>query len=760
MPSFHYFKLFAVLFLSPFILCSQQIQGSVVDSIDGQPLAYVSVLLENDNGDYRDGTTTDKKGQFSLMGAGKNHYLSFSFIGYQTTRLAVAGQTFPLIVQLQPATEFLNTVEVRAERTTTRQLIDRRVIEVGEDLQSAGGDAATILGQLPQIQLNGAGDLRLRGSGNVTLLVNGKPSPLSSADLLRQLPAANILRVEIITAPSARQRADGLTGIINIVTRRNPDRGTTIGAQLSANNQESYRAELNGGYGLKDFGIFAAFSYVYKNYPSNNTLSREGFQPFQRTTSFGFIGPAYYMQVGADWSIDPRNQWSVTLTHTDDRHDHPYRSTIITDRAEDWFSLTEHVHLTTEYHTNFRHYFDRAEKKRFIEADLQYSWNPNELLNKNLLPVGSADRQFTLQEKGLLEVSIDYEHPLPRGKLETGFRYTGRSTDSEFSRGFAPNLSTAAYQYRQPTAAAYALLNHRFGKWEVQGGLRYEDYRLRFDFSPNGLASVQRHFTDFFPSLHLLWRPAEGQSVNLGYSRHTARPGTYALNPFRLLPYPTDRTDGNTRLVPEYAQNFELAYLYEKKKLTTRLAAYLRPRRSQISRVTLLTGDTLVNTWVNLGNSFGQGVEFSIDYRPSALYGLSVSGEAGWSQLASLPTELSFGSRRRRFINLGVRQNFTLWRELKLDVNWQAQLPEREYFSRDVYLHRFDAALRYTLPSAGFTFSLRGEDLLASNRFAGRRFGPGFIVDHSWLAEAPRLVATVGYRFKRGKEFQQRKKKK
>jgi len=203
-----------------------QLSGRVLDNTTKQVLPYVTIIANTPEMVFVEGTATDDEGHYQLDLPKGKYILQFSFIGYESSEKPieiVGNQTLELLLASDLTT--LETIVVSEERTSVEQKIDRKVINVGKDLQSGGGDAVEVLEQIAEVQTGIDGGIELRGSGNINVLVNGKPSPLEAQDLLQQIDASEIQQIELITTPSAKNRADGLTGIINIITKKNKEQG-------------------------------------------------------------------------------------------------------------------------------------------------------------------------------------------------------------------------------------------------------------------------------------------------------------------------------------------------------------------------------------------------------------------------------------------------------------------------------------------------------------------------------------------------------
>ncbi|PQJ80361.1 carboxypeptidase-like regulatory domain-containing protein [Polaribacter porphyrae] len=250
------------------------IKGKVLDSVTKVQIPYAIITIFNAD-KIIDGTSTDKFGDFSIQLNTQATHLKISFIGYDLSTINLNNFTFieANIFYLKPALNALDEVIINAEQSTTSLKIDRKIINIGADLQQAGATALEAFDQVAEIQTDlGTGTLSLRGSGNVRLLINGKPSGLNPTELLEQLPASSILRVEIITSPSAKNLADGLSGIINVILKKNSLNGLNV--------------NINGGFGTKryNYGLNGNYSLGFINFRWN--LSQAGRKMDSKQTIF------------------------------------------------------------------------------------------------------------------------------------------------------------------------------------------------------------------------------------------------------------------------------------------------------------------------------------------------------------------------------------------------------------------------------------------------------------------------------------------
>src|SRR6056297_1419394 len=227
-----------------------QIIGTVVESASSVPMEYTSIAV------YRvvdsslvTGTVSNTDGEFRLEDVpfGK-YYIEIKFVGYEK---AVYD---PVI--LSRGTEALDEVEIVADQRRVEYKIDKKVVNVSEGLSAAGGTAVDVLENTPSVTVDIEGNVSLRGSGSFTVLINGKPTVLDAADALRQIPASSIQNIEIITNPSVKYDPDGNGGIINVVLKKQHEKGTTGIVNTSVGVSNKYRIDALLNRRLGKFNYF------------------------------------------------------------------------------------------------------------------------------------------------------------------------------------------------------------------------------------------------------------------------------------------------------------------------------------------------------------------------------------------------------------------------------------------------------------------------------------------------------------------------
>jgi len=558
---------FIITFIGLFVftnLHSQSLSGIVTEKKSKITIPYATIVLKNTKGVFVKGTTSNDEGEYLLENLKNDSYiLEVSFIGFKKyeTKIRINGRTTQNIV-LEENTEALNEVVITAERTTVEQLIDKKVINVGKDLLSGGGNAKTVLSQLSEVQVTQNGSISLKGNQNVNVLVNGKPSPLSTNELLQQIPAGDIHKIEVITSPSAKYQANGLTGIINIITQKKVRKGTSVNSNGSVNSLGAYAANVNYSYGKTKTNYKLGVSYNKDLFKNSNTQIRTGLHPFTQNTNFEFNGGTYRANAGIDWFPNKFNEFSVGVDYTSNGHTLKNNSEYLQNNAKtQQNNLGEHLHNTLNFNTNYRHKFKN--ESDYIELDVQLS-NNNNVLESNFKPNLNTLDNKTDNDVFIANVALDYSGKInDKLQIESGFLWN--SQDLNNSRYFLNPDETIAGRERfkntKSTYALYGLVKYSLEKLKIQIGLRGEIFNRNAHLITNN-KRVSSTYKDLFPSLHFSYLINDHHNLVFGYNRRTYRPSLSQVNPIAYQANEFSISRGNPDLKPEFSNNFDISYTY------------------------------------------------------------------------------------------------------------------------------------------------------------------------------------------------------
>lgn len=622
------------------------ISGKVVDE-NKEAVAFANVALyaSIDSGLVK-GEVTDIDGNFIIRAEPADYYIKVTFLSYQSkikAGISLKSNDLELgNITLSSSSQNLDEVEIIAERSQMELKLDKRVFNVEKDLSNAGANAAEILDNIPSVQVDVEGNISLRGSQNVRVLIDGKMSSItgtSTADVLRQFSGDMIEKVEVITNPSARYDAEGEVGIINIVLKKEERKGVNGSVQAVAGYPDNYRASFNLNYRTQKLNLFTSYGANYRKSPGGGNT----FQTFDGPdTAYVYEsesdrergGFSNNIRLGSDWFINKKNTITVSgiyqfsdekntteLTYRDlFASGELYRKVIRTDiEKEDGKSLESSINYTKT--------FDQEDQKFTI--DLQWS-ERDDLEKSNITEENFLTQNKLFQKSRNVEANktylmqSDYVLPVSKdGRFETGVRATLRTVKNDYkveqldsSNQFEvlPDFNNN-FIYQENIYAAYVMFGNKFKNFSYQAGLRAEYSDIGTELKIGGETN-DYEYLNLFPSAHLTYELGKKDNLQLSYSRRINRPRFRYLLPFSNFSDARNFYAGNPDLQPEYSDSYELGYLkyFEKGSLYSSL--YYRHRTGVIDRITIADNEGFTIRFpVNLATENNIGFEANGSYK-------------------------------------------------------------------------------------------------------------------------------------------------
>lgn len=609
------------------------IRGKVIDQETGLPLGYATASLLNPaDKTILDGMITDEEGEFIFECASGEYSLLIEFISYQPweKQSIPVSKENPFVdlgeITLSPSSAMLEAVEVVEEKATVQLALDKKVFNVQKDLANRGGSASEVLDNLPSVTVDLEGNVSLRGSQSVRILIDGKASGLagiSSQDALRNLPANLIEKVEVITNPSARYEAEGMAGIINIVMKKEKQKGLNGSVDLTLSTPADHGISFNQNFRRQKWNLYTNLGVRYRNFPGGGYISQELYDndniPFleqDRDRERG--GWSYSFRGGADYSINPKNTLTLeltgqysdqeNLTKTMSRDFDPERQLVN-------FSDRRDTEIEEEYQgqgaITWRKTYAREGRELTAFLDYQHSseTEDSDIIDENIsyatqTPLSFIERQRSFNEElqTNLITQVDYIHPFgEEGKVEMGYRGGFRKVQNDFAvEDFAEAEQdwmpisdlTNLLIYRENIYAAYLQAGTKSGSLSYQLGLRAEYSDIETELQRTNEVNP-REYLSLFPSVFLGYEWGLDQTLQLSYSRRVRRPRFRELNP--LFNFSNDRSlyAGNPNLDPEFTHSTEMSYLKFWGKTSLTSAVFFRHTDGVISRIRRFVNDTL-----------------------------------------------------------------------------------------------------------------------------------------------------------------------
>ncbi len=607
------------------------ITGRVLDDETKSPLPYVSIIVKHVDGTITGGVTDDD-GNFTVKGIafGKNS-VEISFIGYKSIVKSISlTDEKPMIklatLYLKESSNTLDEVTVIAETSTVEQKIDRKVINVGKDLTSAGTTASELLNNVQSVSVDSqTGAISLRGNENVRVLIDGKPSNMNAGELLKQIPSTSIKSVELITNPSAKYNPEGMSGIINIVLHKNANigfNGSVIAGVVRGLNSR-YNGSLDMNFKKGKVNFFT--NYGYKTGKSDNygmVDRKDG--SFLQDFTFDDDRTSHLLKFGADYYINDKNTFSVyTIQNNSDNY--ATGRTIITNdlgAIENNSPTTSAVDNTSEtYNFNYTLDFNKEGERLELEANISTNKNPEVASFKD--EINSDDQNLNYQDeikntRTNKLYNLDYTNPISKtAKLELGLeaRFNESSNDRKTTQ---EDVENSNFEYNRTIYSAYVNYNQQIDKVSMQLGARLEQYEVEGDFTSG---TTNEPYTDeiftVYPSVFVTYAANEKNQFQWSYSRRVDRPSLEQVNPIRQWSTPQITSIGNPELEPQFTNSFEFNYTKNINKGSITFGTFYREVNANISRilnVDAINKEKIELSYANLPKSDRYGVELSLNY--------------------------------------------------------------------------------------------------------------------------------------------------
>lgn len=693
---------------------------------------------------------------FANMLAGE-YTLRITFVGYETyfqKNIQVGDKDLNIgAIHLKKAGETLDEVLVQAETPSIQLGIDRRIFNVSESMVSIGGTASDLLENVPSLQVDIDGNVSLRGSSSVKILIDGKESAMAGSDinqLLQSMPANSIERIEVVTNPSSRYDAEGQSGIVNIVLKKNLRLGLNGSVNISAGSYDNYSAGGNLNYRDNRFNYFGSYNFNRRNRIGDGMNSTRLLSTNSLTHNISEserLGISNSVKLGVDYYLTEKTTLSLTgdlsLRGNDRNEDIFYtytgHPTLI--GTSDRSSRQKEDDVGFDINMDLRHQFSRQQEE--LTANLGFGRDSEDGTNRfdqvfSAVGTGNDIRINDTGEEGLnFNVQFDYVRPLrEEGKFEAGYRTNVRTSDerqfSERAVGggtLSPDYDVSnEFEMINQVHALYANYQHQLTEtFGVQAGLRAEQALLNTTYlslDPSVADPRTKGSLDYFrvyPSLFLTQEFLGGNQLQASYTRRVNRPRGWQVNPFVDLSDPLNIRQGNPDLLPEDIHSFELSYARIWDRFTLTSSAYYRVMNDVVQPIITVVDETdgaTFSQWQNISRNETSGFEFiskidihrSVDmtanlnayhtrFHGSEKYNIDASEGFSWN--ANLTTNAKFTPN------------------LSGQVRFDYRAPRIWAQGKGLESYVIDAGLRWDLLARRANVSLNVRDLLDQRRWGG-----------------------------------------
>ena len=729
---FSKFLLVAFLFLNFTIAKAQpgSVSGVVSDERTNSVVEFATVsLFTLSDSSLVTGAITDSLGHFKIEDLDyDSYYAKIGFIGYKTIKLD--GITLNKLnpnfdigtFSLPSFSENMDEFNVVAEKELVEIKIDKTVYNVSKDPTSQGGNGLDALKNLPSVDVDIEDNISLRNDNSVTILVDGKPSPIPASQLLKNIPASLIEKIEVITNPSAKYNPEGMSGIINVVLKKEKAVGFNGNLNGSygygAGDLDRYNGSVSLNYRKTKWNIYGrtglfkggwgGTGLTSRIYNTNDSIFYQDLN-FDRKNSYG----GFNYSGGVDYFVNDANTVYIEIDgwnggnngYTYNQYDffnnekfldsYSYR---ITDLSTGWSGFDVNVGWQSEFDEDGDHTLD---------FDFDFSkgkdFNSNQITERSYLANDVVDGVPQIQNISNptnnydFEGVIDYVYPITDSlEFEAGVITNITDAKRDFNSASTDSLSVISpdvnlnneITFNQNVNAAYVTLGKQFKKVGVKVGSRFENVTTKINLI-NTNEEYTRHYNSFFPSAYLTYKVIEKHELKLSYSRRINRPNEWEMNPFPSYTDPFSLRIGNPNLNPEYINVYELGYMFQGDKLTLTPNVYIRQVVDKKTRFSELNNQgVVISTYNNLGKLLVKGAEFNVRYSPFEWWRLNGTVNYSQSTYSGLNLAGSFNSVTERW-SFQYSSSFTLKKGLSIRINGN-------YYPRNVQLQGTTLARYWT----------------------------------------------------------------
>lgn len=633
------------------------ISGRVVDSLSNTPLARATIqYFREGKGTSINGFLSDSAGIFSIPVEEGNYRLSFGYAGYKEYKtkwilVSNASKSIQLgDVKLSLSKNTLEEIVVQAEKSSMQLSLDKKIFNVGKDLANAGGSAMNILMNIPSVSVDPEGNVKLRGSDNVRILIDGKPSGLVSikgGSGLQNLQASMVDKVELITNPSARYEAEGMSGIINIVLKKDRRQGFNGSFEVITGNPANFGLATNLNYRKKNINFFVNYGIAYRMQPSKGELFQETYSKdttflFKQNDRVKFRGLNNNIRTGLDYFFNEKSVLTAAYLYRKSQgnrlRDIRYDDYINNDnnlvgfvkRTQDEDEVEPNSEVTVTYKKTFQQkgheltaevkYLDYWENSDQVFTERHFKPDGNEIISKNILQTSVNDE---FEKQWLFQ--LDYVKPIGKeGKFETGIRSSFRNMVNDYivsqqnlTGGFVPlpGLDNV-FVYDENIHGAYGILGNKTNRVSYQAGLRAEWTDVTTTLEKTREKNP-RDYVNLFPSAHLTFDLEKENGIQLSYSRRVRRPFYNDLSPYATFSDSRNFFGGNPDLNPEFSNAYEIGHIKTFDKGSFTSSVYYRGTKGRIERIRKVDGlGNSITKPENLLSENAFGLEFTSGYTP------------------------------------------------------------------------------------------------------------------------------------------------
>lgn len=626
------------------------IKGRIIDAQTKEALEFVNVSIRVKGSTTPiTGTVSDSTGVFHLSRIKPGNYvLTASFIGYRPVEkdfvISTKDRNINLRnIPLEEDSQVIDEIQVIGQRAQMRFEIDKKVFDVASNISQTGGSASDILGNIPSVEVDNEGEISLRGNSSVTVWINGKASGLTAdnqAQILEQIPAESIERIELITNPSAKFSPEGTSGIINIILKKDRKAGYYGSIQTGADILGGYNASASINYSSGKIESYLNAGYRKRKSEGEEYTNRTNLDDSGNPLSYlnqkaenDRDNGSVFTRAGLTYHITPNDYLSLeAFGHFGNRKSNNaihYESDIPNSFAtSERLSHSKNSSSGGNVNLEYKHEFSKTSNLvaraswDLWKSDGTSTYRQHSSFSNNE-ETSSWQKQESDNHSESWEIQTDYLNQFSEdSKVEIGYKGTFSTQKSPVETYSGATEETASldeqlynhFTYDRNIHALYTTYSTKFNNFGVQLGLRGEytetdTKSLGYGESESAASPYKDDYFSLFPSVFLSYSLPGNNEVQVNYTRRVSRPRSWQLNPFMNMTDSLNISYGNPYLDPEFSNSFELNYIKNWEKHTLSFSAYYRNTDNVIQRIRYREGQVMKSTSANITQSSSTGAE-------------------------------------------------------------------------------------------------------------------------------------------------------
>lgn len=771
-----------------------EVTGKVIDFGTKKAIDFANVgVMQGEH--LVTGTITDETGAFTLELKDGQYTLVVSFIGYTEVKkeLTVAGKPVNMgRIALKEDSKMLQDVEVVGQGSSMRFELDKKVFTVDQNIASAGASVSDVLENIPSVDVDQEGTISLRNSEDVEIWINGKPAGLNSENrgqVLQQMPAGTIEKIEIITNPSAKYSPEGTSGIINLVMKKDRSAGYygSLQAGLDYSLASPWTTPPGGNIGFNiNFNagpVDGYFNVGYRYHTSNggsktdrynlngtgskdldssliqSHLVQEGLQTHGGGGMFARAG--FNFHVSEHSTIGVSGFGMVSEPKVFGMRNTNHRTYLLTDAAGNTLRDFTRDQTGSGSHpggnATLDYTFELDNHKLMLSGTYNnFSWNQSTNYTQIEKDTLYQDQSNASKNQGV-DIKADYEwKPTSQSRLEAGYNYTSNWNNSyadahDIINGNQKELYPyyALFNGKTQNHAIYITYGNRFwDKLSIQVGLRGEYYMRHLESSyKDGTGAVQDSYAgmenkkdtayfQLFPSAYISYDFGNGHELQLNYTRRVNRPWGHQINPRMDFSDSTNISYGNVDLLPAYSNNLELNYLKTWERHTLSAGVFWKYREGAVQNYKYMDGNVMKNTYFNIGSRQELGIEVVAKNRLfGELLQLTTSANFYWNNIAAVhksivhqgtPIDINLAGQNIFAGSVRINAQFLFTKNFSGQLSANYRSPRVVAQGTTSHSYSIDIGLRHTFLNKQLALALNVRDILDSRARRNITWGEGF----------------------------------